>query len=79
MNLEIRIDIYTLRCVQQMASGSPQQSAGSPARCSCVDLEEWDGAGRKGGPRGRRHVYTQMTCFTMYQKLTQHCKVTLFQ
>ena len=72
MNLEIRIDIYTLRCVQQIASGSP-------AQCSCVDLEEWDGAGRKGGPRGRRHVYTQTTCFTMYQKLTRHCKVTLFQ
>ena len=50
MNLEIRIDIYTLRCVQQIASGSP-------AQCSCVDLEEWDGAGRKGGPRGRRRVY----------------------
>ena len=33
-NLEIRIDIYTVPCVKQMAGGNLLQGAGSSARCS---------------------------------------------
>ena len=36
MNWEIGIDIYTLPCVKQIASGNLQYSAGSSAGCSVV-------------------------------------------
>ena len=36
MNWEIRIDINTLPCVEQIASGKQLYSTGSSARCSVM-------------------------------------------
>ena len=53
MNWVIGIDIYTLPCVKQIASGKLLYSTGNSARCSAVTLRGWE-----GGPRGRGHMYT---------------------
>ena len=52
---EIRIDIYTLPCVTQIASGNLLYSTGSsPALC---DLQEWDrGGGSWGGRLNREGI-----------------------
>ena len=48
MNWEIRIDIHTLPCVKQIASGKLPGSTGSSAQCCDDDLEGWDGGGGLG-------------------------------
>ena len=60
MNWEIRIDIHTLPCVKQIASGKLPGSTGSSAQCCDDDLEGWDGGvGWEGAPRGEGiSVYT---------------------
>ena len=56
INWEIGIDIYTLSCVKQLASGNMLYSTGSSARCSVMT---WlGGIGGEGCPRGRGYTYT---------------------
>ena len=61
---EIRIEICTLTCIKQIASGKLLQSAGSSARCS-DDLEGWDAG---GGWRGRRYKYTYSCFISLYNR-----------
>ena len=77
MNWEIRIDIYTLPCVKQVASGNLVYSTGSPARCSV--MTQMGGMG-DGGGRSKREgiqVYIQLIHFIVQKKLTQHCKAII--
>ncbi|SBO33677.1 hypothetical protein ANAPC2_01422 [Anaplasma phagocytophilum] len=56
MNGKITIDIYTLPCVKQIASGKLLYSTGCSAQYwLCGDLE--GRVGGKGGPRGRGCMY----------------------
>ena len=56
MNWEIRFDINTVPCVQQIANGNLLYSTGSSAQCSVIaKLGGMGGSGR--GPRGRGCVY----------------------
>ena len=41
-----------------------------------LDWVGWGGR-QEGGPRGKGNMYTQLTHFTVLQKLTQHCKATI--
>ena len=50
MNLESSID--TPPCVKYIASGKTLYTTGAELTFG-DDLEEWDGGGREGGPRGR--------------------------
>ena len=54
MNWEIRIDIYTLPCVKQIASGNLPYSRGSSARCSVMT---WMGGMAWGGRSKREGIY----------------------
>ena len=51
MNGEIRIDIYTLPNVKQIASGKQLHSTGRPARCL---VTTWRGGIRRVGGRCKR-------------------------
>ena len=56
---ENSIDIYTLPCVEWIASGKVLFSTGSSARCSVIDLEGcgrgWNGSGAREG--GDMYIY----------------------
>lgn len=59
-NWETSINIYTLSCVKQIASGKMLCST-ELSLVLCDDLEAWDvgwGVRREGGPRGRGYMYT---------------------
>ena len=56
MNWEIGIDILTLPCVKQIASGNLLYITGSSARCSVITY--MGGMGGEGGSRGRGYMYT---------------------
>ena len=62
-NWESSIDIYTLPCVRQIASGNLLYRAGSSAWCSGRGLQ------REGA-----YVYLWMTHIARWQKLIQYCK-----
>ena len=55
-NWEIKIDIYTLPCVKQIARENLLQSTGSSAQCSVMTYRgrQWEGV-----PGGRGYMYTQ--------------------
>jgi len=55
MNWEIRIDIYTLPCVKQTASGTLLYSTGSSAQCSV--MTERSGIGGEQGRLRREGTY----------------------
>ena len=53
MNRQVGIDIYTLPCIKERASGNLLYSTGSSAQCSVVTSgAEGTGMGWEGGPRG---------------------------
>ena len=79
-NWEIRIDIYTLPCVKQIASGNLLYSTGSSSWCSVVTYMGGMGVGVEG--RSKRegiYVYIQLIPFIVEQKLTEHCKAIILQ
>ena len=77
---ECSINIYTLPCVNEIASGKLLQTTGTSA-VPCDDLEGWE-----GGSRGRGDIYIYM-CVLLFasfavvvqQKLTQLCKAIILQ
>ena len=56
MNREVSIDIYTLPCVKEIASGDRQHRELDLVLCE--DREGWDGWGTVEGPRRRGYMYT---------------------
>ena len=74
MNWEIQIDMYTLLCVKQIASGNLLYNTGSSAQCSVMTQMDRVGGGREG-----IYVYIQLIHLIVQQKLTQHCKATILQ
>ena len=81
---ECSINIYTLPCVKEIASGKLPQTTGTSA-VPCDDLEGWE-----GGSRGRGDIYIYMymcVCVLLFasfavvvqQKLTQLCKAIILQ
>ena len=53
MNRQVGIDVYTLPCIKERASGNLLYSTGSSAQCSVVTSRaEGTGMGWEGGPRG---------------------------
>ena len=77
MNWEIGIDIYTLPCVRQVASGNLLYSTGSTVRCSVVTY--MGGMVGRGSKREGIYVYIKLIHFVVQQKLTQHCKTSIPQ
>ena len=55
---ENSIDMYTLSCVKQIASGKLLYSTGSSAWCSVMTLRGEMEGGWEGGSRGRGYMYT---------------------
>ena len=57
MNWEIRIDIYTLQCIKQIASGKLLYGTGSSVQCF---VRIWRGGlgVPEGDSRGRGYMYT---------------------
>ena len=76
LNREIRIDIYTLPWVKQVASGNLLYSTGSSTRCSVTI--QMGGMKRVGGREGIC-VNTWRFHFVVQQKSTQHCKAIVLQ
>ena len=74
-NQEIRIDIYTLSCIKQIANGKLLYSTGSSARCSVMTsmgkMGRW-GWGKRESKREGNYVYIQLAYFVVQQKPTQH-------
>ena len=70
MNWEIRIDIYTLPCVKQTASGTLLYSTGSSAQCSV--MTERSGMGGMQGRLKRKGTYAciWLIHFVVQKKLT---------
>ena len=56
MNWESSIEIYTLTCAKQIASGKLLCNKGSPVLCD--NLEIWDGGGGKDAREGGDILYT---------------------
>ena len=52
MNLVIRIDVYTVPCVKQIASWNLLCSTGSSARCSVMTWRDEMGGGQRGPSGG---------------------------
>ena len=79
-NWEIKIDIYTLPCVKQVASGNLLYSTGSSAQCSVMTQMGGMGGGVRGtSKREGIYVYIQLIHFVVQQKLIQHCKEIILQ
>ena len=72
----VRIDVYTLTCVKQVASGKLLYSARGSDRCS---VKTWMGV---VGGRLRReglYIYIGLIHFLVRQNLTQHRKAIICQ
>ena len=54
---ESSIDIYTLPCVKQMASGKLLYSIGSSAQCSVTTYRDKMGVGDGNEAKGRGYMY----------------------
>ena len=67
MNWESRIDIYTLPCVKQLASGKLLYNTESSALCS-DHLDGWGGRGWERGSRGRIYMYSYGRFTLLYSR-----------
>ena len=64
---EIRTDIYTLPCVEQIVSGKLLRSTRELSSALCEDLEGWDERGSwQGGSRVRGCMYTESLFMMLY-------------
>ena len=79
MNWENDIDMYTLSCVKQTASGKVLNSTGSSARGSVTTLRGEMEGGREGGSRGSGYMYTRSWFGLWRAEVTQHCKTIIIQ
>ena len=68
MNWEIRIDIYTLPCVKQTASGTLLYSTGSSAQCSV--MTERSGIGGEKGMLRREGTYVYLYPYNTVKQLS---------
>ena len=77
---EYSINVYTLPCVKEIASGKLLQTTGNSARCP---VTTWRG-GREVQGGGDIYIHTCMLLFAyiavvVQQKLTQRCKAIILQ
>ena len=73
MDWETGIDIHTLLCIKQTTDENLLYITGNSTQCSVVTR-----MGRKSKKEGI-FLYVQLSHFAVQQKLTQHCKATIFQ
>ena len=71
----VEIDIYTptILCIRQITNENLLYSTGNSTQCSVVTQK-----GRKS-KRGNICIYAQLIHSAEQQRLTQHCKATIFQ
>ena len=73
MNWEASIDMYAPPCVKQLWEAAVQ-TGGSAQRSRSSPMEGWHGG--EGSPRWKGCTHPAGS-FTVYQKLTQHCKAII--